>query len=178
MNGAFKSPEEATEYLLNGGIEKGTVRKLFSLLDYSIEHKNDFDVNWNGIKQEIKNTVKVDGNTFDYMFANAQEATYDDIDDYREKNNGRNPSVSELRSMMEKNMTRNITVTTPGMIIDSTDKFSMADFRSMGLQLKYVLPDGRKAVSLPGHIGTFTVTDEQINRIRNGENSQAVILGR
>ena len=79
---------------------------------------------------------------------------------------------------MEKNMIRDVTVVTPGSIMDSKDKFSVADFRSYGLQLKYVLPDGRKAVSIPGHIGTFTVTDEQINRIRDGEDPQAVVLGR
>ena len=178
MNGDFNSEEEATEYILQGGFGKSTVRKMFAMLDDSIEHKKDFDVDWKGIKQEVKNAVKVDGNTFDYVYENAKTATYDDIDNYRMEHNGRNPSVAELRRMMEKNMTRDVTVVTPGSIMDSKDKFSVADFRSYGLQLKYVLPDGRKAVSIPGHIGTFTVTDEQINRIRDGEDPQAVVLGR
>lgn len=167
--GDFSSKESAVNFVLRKIGKADKRNAALKEIDDWEQNKGFFKTDWTGIKGlvEKENPVgRVDSKTFDFMYANALEATNEDIKKYRNDHDGDQPPREVIKNFVINNMAKNIRI--------GNADYSRAEIKGYGVD--YLgKQDGMHVVRYKGT--NYYATDAEMIRIRDGENPISVLRG-
>ena len=168
--------EDVIHFIVESNFKNAQSLVKMVLQDYP-QGKGVFSQDWDELKGSIKSEFGMKyGADFDLQWALAKDYAYSRAQDYIEEHKGNKPTIAQKRQWLAESFLDVEYPISDGWF-GGKETLTKAQLYGLGVEsFGYNARTKSQTVTLPDGEGTFDITSEQYERIKNGENAHDVIF--